>query len=179
MSFGRIDGLVVNHGSLSPVARLENCSLEEFKNLYNVNVFSAFNIVQAAILELRKTKGSVIWTSSGAAAHAYAAWGPYGSSKAAMNSLAAHLAVEEPDITSIAIAPGRVDTEMQKVLRETGEGFMDPAVHSNFVEAYKSGDLLKPEQPGNVMARLVANPAKHLSGRFLQWNAAELAIYQE
>jgi len=31
------------------------------------------------------------------------------------------LSVEEEDITSIAIAPGIVDTSMQKIIREKGE----------------------------------------------------------
>jgi NAD(P)-dependent dehydrogenase (short-subunit alcohol dehydrogenase family) len=35
-----------------------------------------------------------------------------------VNSLAQSLALEEPDITSIAIRPGVVDTEMQRDIRE-------------------------------------------------------------
>lgn len=178
-AFGQIDGLVVNHGVLSPISRIETCSMDEFKKLYDVNVFSAVSIVQAAIAPLRQSKGCIVFTSSGAATKAYTAWGPYGMSKAALNAFAAHVAVEEPDITSISIAPGRVDTNMQKELREKGEGFMDPTVHGDFVDAYKKGDLLKPEQPGNVIARLVVDPNPSLSGKFLRWNAAELSAYQD
>ncbi|KAJ2902765.1 putative short-chain dehydrogenase [Zalerion maritima] len=179
MAYGQIDGLVVNHGALEPIAKLENCSLEEFKKLYDVNVFSAFNIAQTAIPELRKSKGSIVFTSSGAATKAYQGWGPYGSSKAALNSLASHLAEEESDITTVSIAPGRVDTEMQKTLREKGKGFMDDSAYQTFVDAFNSGDLFKPEQPGGVMARLVVGPDKGLSGKFLKWSDAELAAYQD
>ena len=42
-------------------------------------------------------------------------------SKAALNMLFKVLSVEEEDITSIAIAPGIVDTSMQKIIREKGE----------------------------------------------------------
>lgn len=45
MAYGQIDGLVVNHGALEPIAKLENCSIDDFKKLYDVNVFSAFNVV--------------------------------------------------------------------------------------------------------------------------------------
>ena len=85
-----------------------------------------------------------------------------------MNSLAAHLGAEESDITSVSITPGKVDTEMQKILREKGKGCMDEALHSDFVSAFHTGELLKPEQPGNVMARLVANPDPKLSGNILR-----------
>ena len=50
-SYGQIDGLVVNHAVLEPISRLENCSLEEFKRLFDVNLFSAFNIVREFTLQ--------------------------------------------------------------------------------------------------------------------------------
>lgn len=42
------------------------------------------------------------------------------SSKAALNHLATTLAVEEPDITTIAFRPGVVATDMQKSARDAG-----------------------------------------------------------
>lgn len=105
--------------------------------------------------------------SSGASSKAVKAWGAYGSSKSALNSLSAHIALEEPDITSIAIAPGRVDTDMQARLRSQGKDTMDKAAYDTFVQAYNDGTLLKPHQPGNVIARLLAFPPKTLSGQFL------------
>lgn len=62
--------------------------------------------VKESITELRKSKGRVIFVSSGAAVTGYQGWGAYGASKAAMNHLSITLAAEEPDITSIAIRPG-------------------------------------------------------------------------
>lgn len=44
-SFGKIDGLVVNHGLLVS-SRLEKTSIDTFKNLYNVNVFSCLAMVR-------------------------------------------------------------------------------------------------------------------------------------
>jgi NAD(P)-dependent dehydrogenase (short-subunit alcohol dehydrogenase family) len=135
--------------------------------------------VLAGLDELRKSSGSVVWVSSGAANKAYTAWSAYGSSKSAMNALSAHLAVEEPDITSIAIAPGRVDTEMQGVLRNTGKDAMDEAQYQTFVDGYQNGELLKPSQPGNVIARLATSPDKQLSGKAMNWNHPDLAAFQD
>lgn len=65
-----------------------------------------YSICKHAIPHLRQTKGRIINVSSGAATGHYASWGAYGSSKAAMNHFTATLAVEEPDITSVAVRPG-------------------------------------------------------------------------
>ncbi|EGX91094.1 short-chain dehydrogenase/reductase, putative [Cordyceps militaris CM01] len=176
--FGRIDGVVVNHGVLENTT-LADMSVESFRSMYEINVVSCFALAKAALPELRKTKGCIVWVSSGAAAKTYQAWGGYGSSKAAINSLSGHLAIEEKDITSIAIQPGRVDTDMQQLIRDTGSNTMDKAVYDTFVQAKESGGLLKPEQPGNVIARFVASPSKELSGKFTGWNSPELAAYQE
>jgi NAD(P)-dependent dehydrogenase (short-subunit alcohol dehydrogenase family) len=122
-------------------------------------------------------------------------WSAYGSSKAVINSLSSHLALEEKDITTIAVAPGRVDTDMQGQIRSTGQESMDKAQYDTFVTAFEQGSLLKPEQPGRVIAKLVASPQKSLSGQFLKyvqsqltiasltninsWNSPELVSYQE
>lgn len=64
---------------------------------------------------------------------------------------------------------------MQKTLREKGKGFMDDATHESFVKAFHSGDLVKPEQVGPVMARLVVKPDLKLSGKFLKYDCPLLA----
>jgi NAD(P)-dependent dehydrogenase (short-subunit alcohol dehydrogenase family) len=109
--------------------------------------------------------------SSGAAINAYASWGAYGSSKAALNSLSAHLAKEEPGITSVSIGPGRVDTEMQRVLREEGKRVMEAKDHADFVTAFEDGALFRPDQPGNVIAKLVVDPQPSLSGKYFKYAA--------
>ena len=91
--------------------------------------------VKAAIPELRKTHGRIILTSSGGAVTGYSAWGAYGSSKAAINHLALTLKVEEPDITTIAIRPGMVDTEMQREVREVHHQKMDQKDKEKFMGA--------------------------------------------
>ncbi|KAF4982327.1 hypothetical protein FZEAL_2026 [Fusarium zealandicum] len=177
-SFGKIDGLVINHGLLTP-KRFADTTVEEWKQIYDVNVFSGIALAKAALNELRKSKGCIVWVSSGAATKQYAAWSSYGSSKAAYNSISAHIALEEPDITSVAIAPGRVDTDMQGVLRSQGKDTMDKAQYDSFTEAKEKGILLKPEQPGHVMAKFVADPLKDLSGKFFSWNSPEVEAFQE
>lgn len=123
--------------------------------------------MQAVIPHLRTSKGRIILVSSGACLKGYAAWGPYGSSKAALHSLAQHLAVEEKDIVTISGNPGRTDTGMQKLLRDQGKGHMDDADHASFVSAFTDGQLNPPEGPGHVFAKLVLDATPDLSGKFL------------
>jgi NAD(P)-dependent dehydrogenase (short-subunit alcohol dehydrogenase family) len=84
-----------------------------------------------------------------------------------LNHLATTLAVEEPDITTVAIRPGVVDTEMQVEVRGHN-AVMDQKDTEKFKLLYEKGELLKPEQPGNVIARLAAGAGKGLSGKFLR-----------
>ena len=52
--------------------------------------------------------------SSDAAVDAYAGWGGYGAAKAALDHLAAVLAVEEPDLRVHAFDPGDMRTAMHQ-----------------------------------------------------------------
>ncbi|KAI1496613.1 hypothetical protein F5X99DRAFT_399804 [Biscogniauxia marginata] len=178
-AFGKIDGIVINHGVLQPLTRLFESDVEEWRRAYDINVFSAVALLKEAIPELRKTSGRVVFISSGAAFSATVAWGSYGTSKAALTHLCAHLAVEEPSITSVALSPGKVDTEMQKAIREDGKKGMKPEVHANFVKEHETGRLLRPDEPGTVIAKLVVGATSDMSGKHYRWNSHELADYQK
>ena len=128
------------------------------------NVFKA----KAAIPELRKVQGSIVLTSSGVSTGAYTGWGAYGGSKAALNHLARQLACEEPDITSIAVRPGVVDTDMQKEVRGVHSAIMSEKENSKFQGLHARGELLKPEQPGHVLAKIAVDPPKELNGQYVK-----------
>jgi NAD(P)-dependent dehydrogenase (short-subunit alcohol dehydrogenase family) len=71
--------------------------------------------LSAAIPELRKSQGNVIFTSSDAGEKpTFAAWGAYGATKAAVSYIVKVLALEEPQITPVAVYPGVVNTPLVK-----------------------------------------------------------------
>ena len=170
---------------LPRTAKVDDSDPEEWRQCFDINFFSAiafvgaclrpcskstsnFSQVKAALPALRKTKGCILFTSSGASRSSTGGWGAYGASKAAINHLALTLGVEEAEVTSISVRPGVVDTEMQRDIRDVHVSAMKEQDAAKFLTLHKEGRLLKPEQPGHVMAKLVLQAPRNLSGQFLE-----------
>ncbi|KAJ7368378.1 hypothetical protein DFH08DRAFT_831259 [Mycena albidolilacea] len=180
-TFSSIDALVLNAAALSPLCRIgDDTPLEEWKSHFDVNFFSLVTALKHALPSLRKSQlgGRVVFVSSGAAVKGTAGWGPYNASKAAMNSLCRTLAEEEPNVVSVALRPGMVQTDMQAALRQTGAPHMKTEDHKMFIAAHTDGKLLKAEDPGHVIASLSLHAAKGLSGQFVSWDSQECADYR-
>ena len=114
--FGRLDLLVNNASDLgpSPLPRLADVPLAAARRVYEVNVLAPLALTQLFLPLLRASGGTVMNISSDAAVEAYAGWGAYGSSKAALDQLTAVLAAEEPDLAVYAVDPGDMRTEMHQ-----------------------------------------------------------------
>jgi NAD(P)-dependent dehydrogenase (short-subunit alcohol dehydrogenase family) len=115
----RIGGLtlLVNNASMlgpSPQPALADYPLNALARVFDVNVFAPLRLIQLALPALRKVSGSVVNITSDAATEAYAGWGGYGSSKAALEHLSSVLAAEEPEVRVLSIDPGDMQTRMQQ-----------------------------------------------------------------
>ncbi|KAL8867104.1 MAG: hypothetical protein Q9174_005875 [Haloplaca sp. 1 TL-2023] len=166
--FGRLDGLALNHAAVDLICRIADSNAAEWRENFDVNFFSMVAFLRAAIPSLRESKGRVVFTSSGAATSAYSTWGSYGSSKAALYHLNLTLAAEEPTLTTVSIRPGVVDTQMQDNIRNIHQGKMDPKDAEKFVALHKNGGLVRPDQPGHVIAKLTLDAPKELHGQHLK-----------
>ncbi|WP_197359904.1 SDR family NAD(P)-dependent oxidoreductase, partial [Streptomyces clavuligerus] len=114
---GGLDLLVSNASVLGaePLVRLDAQPLEGLREALETNVVAALGLVQEALPLLREAPaGTVVAISSDAAAEAYGTWGGYGASKAALDQLAAVLAVEEPGLRVWAVDPGDMDTDLYR-----------------------------------------------------------------
>ncbi|NYJ05985.1 SDR family NAD(P)-dependent oxidoreductase [Petropleomorpha daqingensis] len=115
--------LLVNNASdlgpspLPPLARLQP---EQLQRILAVNTVAPLALVQLTLPELARAHGRVLDLSSDAAVEAYAGWGGYGASKAALDQLSAVLAVEHPDLRIYAVDPGDMNTAMHQAA-EPGE----------------------------------------------------------
>ncbi|KAG8903065.1 hypothetical protein FRB99_003771, partial [Tulasnella sp. 403] len=178
-TYGQLDGVVLNAGTLDPLGRIVSTPIQAWKTAFDINFFSLVEMLQASVPHLRTTNGRVVYVSSGAAVSATAAWGPYNAAKAAGNSLVRTLANEEPDITIVALRPGAVDTEMQANLRAKGKAHMKPEEMERFVTMHEGGKLVKPQDCGHVIAALAVSATKDLSGKFVSWDEPSLAPYRQ
>src|SRR3569833_570683 len=50
-TFGRLDGVVINHGVLSPMTRIADCNVDEWRQLFDANFFSAIALVSLCLAE--------------------------------------------------------------------------------------------------------------------------------
>ncbi|KAG2227934.1 hypothetical protein INT45_011957 [Circinella minor] len=175
--WGKLDALIANAGVIEPLASVANVNIEEFKRSFDINFFSIVSLVQEALPHLRKSKGSIIMVSSAIAFQPFLGCAAYGASKTAVNHLTSTLAIEEPEITTIAVEPGVVDTDMQGILRTEGKESLKDH-HQMFIDLHESGKLLTPEQAGHVFGALAANPPRDLSGTFCGQDEEKIKDYR-
>ena len=169
-TFGRVDSIVHNAGIIEPVGKLSDIDLKEFEELMKINLFSGLDLVQKSLPQLRQNRGSIIFVSSGASVKPLHAWGAYCISKAAINMLVAVLGEEEPLVTSIAIRPGVVDTNMQEKIRNDFKNVMLPKDHQKFVSIKDDATILHPDKPASAIARFCIDPIADKSGQFISWD---------
>jgi meso-butanediol dehydrogenase / (S,S)-butanediol dehydrogenase / diacetyl reductase len=122
-AFGRLDGLVLNHGIIRP-GRVDELSIEDWHDTLQVNLTGPFMLVRAALADGRQARGAVVSVASVAALRASEAMAAYSASKAALVLLTQSLAVDHgPDgLRANAICPGWTATEMADMeMAELGE----------------------------------------------------------
>ena len=83
---------------------------------------------------LERRRGRIVHVSSDAAVEAYAGWGGYGSSKAALDQLTAVLAAEHPQLRVYAFDPGDMNTDTHQ-RAFPGEDISDRAAPESVVPA--------------------------------------------
>ncbi len=115
-ALGGVD-LLVNNASLlgpSPQPHLADYPLDVLDDVYRVNVLAPLALVQESLPALRRSHGAVVNVTSDAGLEAYAGWGGYGSSKAALDHLGRVLAEEEPEVAVYTVDPGDMNTRMHQ-----------------------------------------------------------------
>jgi NAD(P)-dependent dehydrogenase (short-subunit alcohol dehydrogenase family) len=172
--FGALHAIINNAGVLTPIAPIAETGPEAWRVNIEVNLLGPYYLTRFALPYLRQGQGRLINVSSGAAVRATEGWSAYCAAKAALNHFTRVLAAEEPQIVSLAVRPGVVDTEMQRTIREQGEAGMPPDSHRRFVQYHTSGELLPPEAPGRALAALALHAPLEWSGEFISWDESRV-----
>lgn len=179
-NFGVLNSIIANAGVLLPVhEKLEQIDLNEWRKLFEINYFAVISLVQAALPQLRKSKGNVVVVSLSALDNVYSGWYAYGNSKAAINLFVQYLGETEKDVQAISIEPGVVDTGMQKNIRDVYTSTMSADGGQLFHNLSKNNHLLPPAVPAHVYSTLaIKGWAPELDGKYFAFNDNKLAEYQ-
>ncbi len=115
--YGKLD-VVINNAGIAIDTTWEDKTIDNFKKILNVNLLGPFLVSKYASEIMNK--GSIINISSTNAIDSYYPYSlDYDASKAGLNSLTHNLAVIlAPNIRVNAVAPGWIDTDMNKNLDE-------------------------------------------------------------
>ena len=153
----RLDILVANAG-VSKSASIEDTKVEDFDNLFAVNVRAPYFLVQQLLPTL--CKGSnIIFTSSLAAHASVGTLSAYGATKGAVDTLVKHFAAAlgPRGIRVNAVAPGVVDTDMSSFAKTE-----DGREVTLGMQALKR--VAQPDDIAPVVAFLASDNARWITG---------------
>jgi NAD(P)-dependent dehydrogenase (short-subunit alcohol dehydrogenase family) len=115
--WGKLDILVGNGAILGNVGPLNHIDPKVFERVMAVNVTANYRLIRSLDPLLRASDaGRAMFITSSAGSNAYAYWGCYGASKAALDLMARDWAEEIKNITKIKVMlvnPGRTRTKMR------------------------------------------------------------------
>ena len=162
---GPIDLWVNNAALIAPIGPLREQSDLDLARLLNVNVLGTLIGTCRFARHLRATgrAGVLLNLSSGASRKAYPGWATYCASKAAVERLTEAIALEEgPLLRAHSVAPGVVDSEMQRAIRDSSvEAF--PQVE-RFRQRHVDGGLRSAEDVAADLLAIAFDPDCPIEG---------------
>jgi glucose 1-dehydrogenase len=158
--FGGLDALVANAGTAKPGA-LKDVSVEDWDDMFSVNLRGAWLLARASYPHLRDSRGAACFTSSMSGQLPHAGSGAYSPSKAALRMLAQTLALEwAPDgIRVNVVSPGMTRTGMTETL------YLDPQIKKAREDIIPLGRIGDPMDIANVIEFLVGPLSSYVTGQ--------------
>ncbi|MDX6406914.1 MAG: hypothetical protein QOH70_4369 [Blastocatellia bacterium] len=161
--FGRLDVLVNAAGHISS-GSIENTALSAWDAMMDVNLRAVFQLMQAAVPHLIKTKGNIVNVSSVTGLRSFPGVLAYCVSKAGVDQLTRCAALElaPKGVRVNAVNPGVVVTEIHK------RGGMSEADYEKFLEHSKTthplGRVGNPEEIAELIFYLASEKASWITG---------------
>lgn len=175
-AFGSLNG-VVNSAGIQRYGVAEQTSLDQWREVLDVNLTAAFLISRAAISHLRRSGGgSIVNVGSVQSTTAQRGAVAYVTSKHAVLGLTRAMAVDHAHekIRVNCVCPGTVDTPM---FRWTAS--LDPnpeAVINACEDMHPIGRIAKPEEIAEVIAFLLTDAASFVTGTEIDVDGGLLAV---
>ncbi|MBI5499896.1 MAG: SDR family oxidoreductase [Deltaproteobacteria bacterium] len=127
--FGKLDVVVANAG-FGVVGRVDELALEDYRRQMEVNVFGVLRTFQAALPELKKSRGRFVVTGSVSGHVPLGNTSAYCMSKFAVRGWAeaAHDELARDGVTVTLVSPGFVETDIRRIDNQgkLREGARDP-----------------------------------------------------
>ena len=168
--FGRLDGWVNNAG-VFPLGGVRDLSADELRATLAVNLEGALLGSQAAVKRM-VAGGSIVNIASILAHRVGSGRAEYGTSKAALEHLTRHMAVEwgSEGVRVNAVAPGFTETEM------TADLVADDAGRRRVLEGIPLGRLARPEEIASAILFLLSDEASYVTGSTLVVDGGAVAL---
>lgn len=163
---GALDGIdgVVNSAGADLLCPFEDTSLEQWRNIIDANMTSAFLVCKATLSALRAAGGgTIVNLGSGAALRPFNGRAAYCAAKAGLVMFSKTLALElaEDNIRVNALCPGAIDTPM---LRETTGGEVGGPVPEEVRTRFALGRIGTPDEIARAALFLTSQDSSFVTG---------------
>lgn len=165
--FGQLDFLINNAGIIR-YANAVTCTEEDWDQIMNINLKAAFLCAKYAIPLMQKTgNGVIINVASAQSFISSSNMMHYTTSKSALLGFTRSLAIDfGPEIRSVAICPGTVDTPLARAAWSTAK---DPeAVHQDSIDMHILKRIGKPEEIGEMIVFLCSDKCTFITGQAIR-----------
>jgi len=163
----KVKAIVFNAAVLGPLNRIRDIDMDSARQTFEINLFSQIKLVSLLLSTLRVHCSRIIFLTSGVVSYPSMAISIYASSKAALNTFAAFLAKEEPNLLVLSVEPGIVDTAMFKQLKNVSS----EVVGEEYKEILDNMHPLDAEEPAKSICKLITrNINTDRSGILCKWN---------
>jgi len=157
----KIDFLINNAGICMDM-EFDDRTVSHFEKTFKINLFGVFNLSRLVGRHMKNNKyGKIINISSNNSINCfYPTSVDYDASKAALNSLTKNMAIEfSPYVNVNAIAPGWVETEMNKDLT--------PDIMEYEKERILKKRIGTPKDVANLVSFLISDEAEYINGEII------------
>ncbi|GGE69080.1 MAG TPA: SDR family NAD(P)-dependent oxidoreductase [Paenalcaligenes hominis] len=149
--------LINNAGTVAPMAQSHQLTDPyPIAHALQLNVGSLISLSAAFLTHAPAASDRrILNISSGAGRGPVPGWGVYGATKSAVDYFTQTLALEQPQVRTVALAPGVIDTDMQADIRQTEpESFPN---RERFIQLHQNQQLASASFTAEQIARYLAN----------------------
>ncbi|KAJ2779516.1 hypothetical protein GGI15_003844 [Coemansia interrupta] len=175
--------VINNAAQCQPNCHILDVTHNQWTRILDTNLLAPMNLLSKCLPMLCASQGRVINITSSTSQGPVPAFGAYGVTKVALNYVSAAMAIEYPDITTIAFYPGVVETAMNGVALAAVQTYAaDPRTVKAGVDVSRVIAKLEAPIPADAPCAMIANLAMNadraLSGKFITVDSSEAEKYK-